>query len=77
MGISRDAIYKYLYDHNVFVRKYFYPLTSEFDCYAGVKSGGETPVAKKASMQVLTLPFYADIDEETIEYICGLIKEMI
>ncbi len=77
LGISRDAIFKHLSDNNIYARKYFYPLTSEFECYAEGGYRGDTPIARKASRQVLTLPFYADIEKETVKYICGLIKEII
>ncbi|NLU26522.1 MAG: DegT/DnrJ/EryC1/StrS family aminotransferase, partial [Hungateiclostridium thermocellum] len=30
---TRDQIYEELKKHNIFARKYFYPLTSDFDCY--------------------------------------------
>lgn len=76
LGVSRDTVYKKMAEHNIFTRKYFYPLTSEFDCYKSLGYNGETPVARRLSRQVLTMPFYADLEKETVVEICNLLKEM-
>ena len=57
----------------IFARKYFYPITSEFECYKGKFKIQPTPVAKFASENVLTLPLYADLASEDIDRICDII----
>lgn len=70
---SRDDIKKRLADHDIGARKYFYPLTSEFKCYESYDKGN-TPIAKKISSNVLTLPLYPDLSDDDIELICNVIK---
>lgn len=72
-GKSRNEIYEQLKQNNINTRKYFYPLTSEFECYRGKFDVTQTPVALEVSRQVLSLPMYADLEEDTIEKICDII----
>lgn len=73
-GLTRDEIFDKLAEHNFYARKYFYPLTNMFDCYAGMYDVSKTPIALDISKRVLTLPFYADLDFETIDKICNIIR---
>lgn len=72
---TRDEVFSLLADININARKYFYPLTTEFECYEGVAGfdSSLTPIAKQTSDTVLCLPMYADLDMETIETICNVI----
>lgn len=72
-GRSRDKVAAALAEQNVFARKYFYPLTSEFDCYKGKFPIQPTPIAKKVSEKVLTLPLYADLGIDDVDRICEII----
>lgn len=72
VGFGRDELYEKLVQNNIYARKYFYPLTSQFPCFAG-KYGDTTPVARYLSESVLTLPMYADLEEECVEKICDVI----
>ena len=72
-GKNRDEIANTLGENGVFARKYFYPLTSEFDCYKGMFEIQKTPVAKEVASKVLTLPLYADLALEDVDKICELI----
>lgn len=69
---SRDEIKQKLAEHNIGARKYFYPITNEFDCYRNFEKGS-TPIAKFVSERVLTLPLYSDITEEQVDEICDII----
>lgn len=75
LGISRDKVFSYLEEHNIGARKYFYPLASDFSCYHNLFDSSLTPIAKKISASVLTLPLYADLPISTVDYICDLIIE--
>lgn len=73
-GASRDDIFAALAMHDIHARKYFYPLTSDFDCYQGIFDSSETPIARQISQRVLTLPLYAELPLEAIDTICEIIK---
>lgn len=73
-GITRDKLKDELENNNIFARKYFYPLTSDFECYKGKYIHGDTPVADYISERVLTLPLYPDLTIETIDFICRIIR---
>ncbi|MDR9756695.1 MAG: DegT/DnrJ/EryC1/StrS family aminotransferase [Thermacetogeniaceae bacterium] len=72
---SRDEVYNQLKEENIFARKYFYPLTNSFACYAGRFNPDDTPVAKYIAERVLTLPLYADMDLDDVDRICDIIKK--
>lgn len=72
-GKSRDEVLLELEKNNIFARKYFYPITSKFTCYQGKFDINETPVAEKASKEVLALPLYADLDLTDVDRICDII----
>ena len=72
-GINRNELSDILKSHNIYSRKYFYPISNEFDCYEGCK--GETPIAKDVSERVLALPLYPDLGMQNVERICKIIRE--
>lgn len=74
-GSTRNEIFMSLAENNVHARKYFYPLTSAFDCYHGRFDVNDTPVALHISKRVLTLPLYADLSLENVGRICEIIKK--
>lgn len=75
-GFDRDDVCNVLANNNIFARKYFYPLTSSFECYKGKFDINETPVAKYVSENILTLPLYADLLIEEVDKICDIIINM-
>lgn len=75
-GMTRDELQCQLKQNNIYARKYFYPLTSQFDCYRGRFECGETPVAEKLSQQVLTLPMYGSLEESALDEICSTILQI-
>jgi len=70
-GKTRDEVYEQLKQNNIYARRYFYPLISQFPAYRGLPSAGDDrlPVATKIAQQVLCLPVYAELDEETVQKI--------
>ncbi|MFH2060539.1 MAG: DegT/DnrJ/EryC1/StrS family aminotransferase [Pseudomonadota bacterium] len=72
-GISRDALYEQLKDYNVFARRYFYPLLNEFACYQSVPVSKPLSVAVQVSKQIITLPIYADLPEDSVHQICDIL----
>lgn len=72
-GATRDEVREALLAQNVYSRKYFYPLTSDFECYAGRFDSSKTPVAAHAAQRVLTLPMYADLALADVDCICDTV----
>ena len=74
-GCGRDDVFLALASHGVCARKYFWPLTSEFECYHGQFDPNQTPIARRISESVLTLPLYADLPLDDVDRICDIILE--
>ncbi|WP_144743405.1 DegT/DnrJ/EryC1/StrS family aminotransferase [Enorma burkinafasonensis] len=70
---TRDEVYDVLLSIDIHPRKYFYPLTSDFDCYNGRFDSRYTPVAKYVSDRILTLPMYADLSLDDVDRICDAV----
>lgn len=72
---TRDEIFEKLQANDIIARKYFYPLTNGFECYASFESAGtdKTPIAEYIATRVLTLPLYADLALEDVDRICDII----
>ena len=66
-GTSRAEVFESLFKHNVFTRKYFYPLTSAFTAFHGKYDPTTTPVALYVSKRIISLPMYADLSLENVE----------
>ena len=77
-GISRDELYFKLREKNIYGRRYFYPLISEFPTYRGLPSAdpARLPVAEKVAKQVVCLPIFADLNEQMVEVIASYIKNL-
>jgi dTDP-4-amino-4,6-dideoxygalactose transaminase len=75
-GKTRDEVYEILKMHNIFGRRYFYPLISQFPTYRGLHSASASnlPNAENVSMKVICLPIYPGLDEKVIKTICELLK---
>ena len=76
-GISRDELYEKLKENNIFTRRYFYPLISDFEPYRELTSSAtdNLPVATRVALQVLCLPIYVELDTTQIEQICKLLTD--
>lgn len=72
-GKSRDEIYNQLHEQDILTRKYFYPLINDYECYRDEFDSSLTPVAKRISDNVLTIPMYADLDLKDVDRICDII----
>jgi dTDP-4-amino-4,6-dideoxygalactose transaminase len=74
-GCSRDAVHRELQQFNIFARKYFYPLCSQYDCYRHLPSADATnlPNAVRAAQEVLCVPLYGELTEADVDRICDVI----
>jgi len=69
---NRDHVYEYLKKYNIFSRKYFFPLCTD---YKFVKRENEIhlPNSEKVANQILCLPLYGDLTQEDIGKICKVL----
>jgi dTDP-4-amino-4,6-dideoxygalactose transaminase len=76
--LSRDALYQKFRDEDIFVRRYFYPLISDFPMYRGLPSAAHNnlPVAAKMARQVLCLPIYPELEHDQVDRVLDLLIAM-
>ena len=74
--MNRDALYETLKEHNIYGRRYFYPLISTFSAYKGLDSASpeNLPIAHKLADQVICLPMYAGLTDNDVKRVIELIK---
>lgn len=74
-SLSRDALYQKLKEKNIFSRRYFYPLISDFPMYRGMLSAnrGNLPVATDTAFKVLCLPIHPALTQSDQQRIVNLI----
>lgn len=74
-GKTRNEVFEKLKEYNIFARKYFYPLTSDFECYKDIEYDKENlKNSKYISDRVMTLPLYEELEIEDVKYICNIIN---
>jgi len=57
------------------VRRYFYPLISDFPMYRGLPSAAHhnLPVARQVAQQVLCLPIYPGLPHDQVDRVIDLL----
>lgn len=75
-GRSRDEVYDEFKKYNVYTRKYFHPLCSDYTCYRQLNSARpeNLPVANVVGSQVLSMPMYGGLSEDDVRKICAILK---
>jgi len=75
-GMNRDALYNKLKEYNIYSRRYFYPLISDFEPYNKLPSSSKESLqmAHSIANQVLCLPIYPDLSISNIHKICSIIR---
>ena len=73
--ISRDNLYLTLKAEGIYTSRYFYPLISDFPMYSDLLSSRQEnlPVASAATLQVLCLPIYPELEMSVIDKIASII----
>jgi dTDP-4-amino-4,6-dideoxygalactose transaminase len=76
-SLGRDGLYDKLKEHNIYARRYFYPLISNMPMYRGLPSASQAnlPIAESLSQQVLCLPIFPDLDEDAQLQVIDIIME--
>ena len=77
-GRSRDSVQHELKKFNVFARKYFFPLCSDYPCYQNLPSARPAglPIARRAVSEVLCLPFYGVLPLDAVSSICDIVMSL-
>jgi dTDP-4-amino-4,6-dideoxygalactose transaminase len=72
---SRDALFQRFRDHGIYVRRYFFPLISDFPMYRGLPSAApeNLPVATQTAQQVLCLPIYPGLTAAEVDRILSFL----
>ena len=75
-GKPRDEVYRQLKKHNIYCRRYFYPLITHFSAYKEHLSTGEhsMPVAEQTSKEVICLPIYPDLEHYDVKKVIKILK---
>jgi dTDP-4-amino-4,6-dideoxygalactose transaminase len=78
-GIKRDILYEKLKEGNIYSRRYFYPLISNFPSYSGLPSSSKInlSIANKLADQVVCLPIYPDLSQEEQGRVIEIIEKSI
>ena len=73
--LSRDELYQNLKDKNIFSRRYFYPLITDFPMYRGMPSAHKEnlPMATIAAQKILCLPIYPKLTDSDLNRIISII----
>ncbi len=76
-GESRDALYARLRENEIYARRYFYPLISEFPSYRGLPSAAvdNLGVAHDVANRVICLPIYPTLSQEDQDLIISVIEK--
>ncbi len=74
--LSRDALYQKFKDNNIYARRYFFPLISEFPMYRGMPSAHREnlPVATAAAQRVICLPIYPALLPQDQQRVIDIIR---
>ena len=78
-GRHRDEIKTELERHNIFCRKYFYPLCTDYDVYRHLPiiSTKHKPYAETAKNQVLCLPFHSGVKDTHLDIIADVFYKTV
>ena len=74
--LSRDALYQKLKDNNIYARRYFYPLITDFPMYRGMPSAQREnlPVATAAAQKVICLPIYPNLTAHDLQRVVRIVQ---
>lgn len=73
--LTRDQLFQMLRKNRIIVRRYFYPLISDFPMYAAeVLKQPHLPCAREIANQILCLPIYPEMSLEIVSAITAMIR---
>ncbi|MDW7776906.1 MAG: DegT/DnrJ/EryC1/StrS family aminotransferase [Methanosarcinales archaeon] len=76
--INRNKVLEYLKEHGVSCRPYFTPIHLQpfYKEMFGYKEG-DYPICEKVCNSTIALPFYGNMDKETIGHVCSVLKNSL
>ena len=74
-GLNRDQLHERLKRFNIFTRKYFHPLCSDYSCYRQLPSATpqNLPNAYRVASEVLALPYFGALDDDDVHHVCDAV----
>ncbi|WP_018249181.1 DegT/DnrJ/EryC1/StrS family aminotransferase [Orenia marismortui] len=74
---SRDELFEKLIKNNIYTKKYYTPLCSNYDSYRDKDIlKGHLTNANFLADRVLSLPIYGDLTNQEVDYICNCIFDL-
>ena len=75
--LTRNQVYEKFKELNILTRKYFYPACHDYECYKNDLSVklADLSVVDNLKNKVLCLPFYGDLEKNTVGFICEKLKK--
>lgn len=74
--LDRDEIYHRMKAENIYCRRYFYPLISDFPMYRGLPSANPVnlPIAADAATRVICLPIYPALGSDDQQRVIDMLQ---
>lgn len=72
---TREKVFEKLKGYNVFARRYFYPLLTDFAPY--IYAQNTCPIAEDFAKRILTIPTYHDLSDTEINVISKMVIEFL
>lgn len=72
-GSQRNEVYDHLKEHDIYARKYFYPLTCDAECFGGRYADCDLRVARDICGRVLVLPLYPELEDAVVDRISQIV----
>ena len=75
-GKSRDELYNELKENNIYARRYFYPLISQFPTYRHLNSAASENLrtSERITREVICLPIYSGLTNDDHESVIKLLR---
>ena len=76
-GATRDDLYNSLKERNIYSRRYFWPICTDFECYRDheIVSISNVPVTERIKNQVLCLPFHSGVEQVHISIMADVFEK--
>jgi len=76
--MSRDCLYQKFREQGIYVRRYFYPLISDFPMYRELPSAKKCnlPIAADAASKILCLPIYPALTNQELSQVINVISNI-
>lgn len=73
--LSREELYLFLRSREIYGRRYFYPLISDFPMYREMAADSPLPVARRVAERVLCLPMFSGMESSQVDRVVDAILE--